>query len=175
MEEIRKWPEAFEAGAEEAQPVEAAEDALDAPEARMADMLDELKADMEAKLKAALDEAVRVSAMSPEEKAAHNVEGRLKGLEEREKALERREMRAEALEKLAAIGLPAGLADAVNCEDRGSMERSIQALDGAFREAVRLAVEERLRGAAPAAGASAQDAGDDLDDADYYRLREGLR
>lgn len=172
MEDYRKWQEAEAAYAVPEAPEDVTEPQGDVvAEARVADMLDALKAEMESRLREALDEAVRLNGMSAEERAAYDTQARLKALEDREKALERRELKADAQEALAAKGLPVALAEALNCEDRMAMEKSVTALDGAFRQAVQEAVEERLKGTSPAAGASAQDTGDELDDEAYYRMQ----
>ena len=172
MEEYRKWLETSGEDAEEQQAVAATEPAGDeAAEADMADMLAALKDDLEAKLRETLEEAVRLNGMSPEERTAYDAQTRLKALEEREKALERRELKADAQEKLAELGLPAGLAEALNCEDRAAMEKSVRALGEAFHQAVQAAVEARLKGVSPAAGASAQETGDELDDEAYYSMQ----
>lgn len=170
MEEYLKWQEASGEDAEERRETGTVE-----PEASgepgVADMLAALKDELEAKLREHLEEAVRLNGMSPEERTAYDAQNRLKALEEREKALERRELKADAQEKLAAAGLPATLAEALNCEDRAAMERSVKALGDAFHQAVQAAVEARLKGVSPAAGASAQETGDELDDAAYYSLQ----
>ena len=174
MEDYRNWQEPEAAETEQtAHGEEPLNDGV--AEARVADMLEQLKAEMEERLRAALDEAVRLNGMSPEERAAYDTQNRLKALEDREKALERRELKADAQDALAAKGLPAALAEALNCEDRAAMERSVAALDGAFRQAVQSAVEDRLKGTSPAAGASAQDTGDELDDDAYYRMQADMR
>ena len=50
----------------------------------------------------------------------------------REQELNRREMQIEAREKLAEAGLPKDLLDAVNCNSKEEMEKSIKALTGFF-------------------------------------------
>ena len=168
MEENRKWNEEAlpeesvpaEAGAEQGREAEHVWDAL----AQLTDKVEKLCRDQE--------EARKVSAMEPEQRAAYEAQSRERALEEREKAILRREARADVLEQLAAKGLPAALADAVRCDSPEEAKRSVAALETAFREAVQTAVEARLKGVSPIAGASAQDEGE-LDDESYYRLRMG--
>ena len=159
MEENKLWNDGEEPVVDEA-----GEGALDALRA-------ELEAALEEKLNRLLDDAMRVSRMSEEERAAYEASRRESALDAREKELAVRELRAEALELLAARGLPKALADAIGYESRGAMLSAVDAIERAFRQAVQEAVEERLRGASPAAGASAQGLDEALlDDASYYRL-----
>ena len=168
MEENRNWNEEAlpeenvqaEAGTEQGEAFGRMLDAL----AQLADKLDRLCRGQE--------EARKVSAMEPEQRAAYEAQSREQALEEREKAILRREARADVLEQLAAKGLPAALADAVRCDSPQDAQRSVAALEAGFREAVQAAVEARLKGVSPIAGASAQDEGE-LDDESYYRLRMG--
>lgn len=54
------------------------------------------------------------------------------GVSERERALEKRERTLEAREKLAEKGLPKELLDAVNCNSKEEMEKSIEVLTAFF-------------------------------------------
>ena len=163
MEENKLWTDEDEQNPGEG---EGAMDALRA----------ELEAALEAKLNKLMDDAMRVSRMTEEERAAYEASRRESALDAREKELAVRELRAEALELLAARGLPKALADAVGYDSREGMLASVDAVERAFRQAVQEAVEERLRGASPAAGASAQSLDDALlDDASYYRLNYANR
>ena len=174
MDENRKWLDAEEPAEEETGAERAGERPADGgsgDEARLMAMLEAFRADVAEETRRAVDEALRRSAMSPEERAAWEAQDREQSLAQREQALTRREARADALELLAQKGLPAALADAVRCDSPADARQSVEALEAAFREAVQAAVEERLKGKSPAAGASAQDAGDELDDESYYRLQ----
>lgn len=177
MEENRKWnedalPETAAREPEEALQDEAGEAMTEAQlEARLRD----LRAELEGSVRQALNEALRVSGMSPEERASYEAQGREQALAAREQALLRREARADVLEQLAAKGLPAALADAVRCDAPEEAKASVEALETAFRQAVQEAVEARLKGASPIAGASAQDGGDELDDESYYRMLSARR
>lgn len=131
----------------------------------------ELEAALEEKLRRMLEEADRLSRMTDAERAAYAASQREGELAERERRIAQRELRAEALEELARRGLPKALADAVANETPEGMRASLDAVERAFRQAVQAAVEARLRGETPAAGASAQGGDADLmDDETYYRM-----
>ena len=174
MEENRDWlEETAEGTAEPAAP--AADEAARAEAPEMTGLLEALKGEMERQVRGALDEALRLNGMSPEARAEYEARAREDDLTAREQALLRRELRSDARELLAEKGLPASLAEAVACENRPGMESAVRALEGAFRQAVQAEVEARLRGVAPAAGAAAMEAGDDMDDETYYAMQRMLR
>ena len=112
----------------------------------------------------------RMAAMSMEERAGYEMSRREEELAQREKQLIRREVKAMALEKLTERGLPRELADALNCESENECIRSIDRIERAFRQAVQQAVDERLRGEAPAAGVNRRMDVDGMSDAEYYRM-----
>ncbi len=165
MEENRKMI-GEQPGAEEI----AAEAAQEGAGRAMDELRAELETALEARFQQMLDEAARVSRMSEGERAEYDAARRESDLTEREKNLARRELRADALEELEKRGLPKALADAVGYDSREGMLASVDAVERAFRQAVQAAVEERLRGVSPAAGASAQGDGSELDDESYYRM-----
>ncbi len=165
MEENRKMIEE-QPGAEET----AAEETREGAGQTMDELRAELEAALEARFQQMLDEAARVSRMSDGERAEYDAARRESDLAEREKNLARRELRADALEEPEKRGLPKALADAVGYDSRAGMLASVDAVEKAFRQAVQTAVEERLRGVSPAAGASAQGDGSELDDESYYRM-----
>lgn len=116
-------------------------------------------------------ETQRVAAMTAEERTGYELSRREAQLAEREKLLLRRELKAMALEKLAQRGLPADLAEALNYESEQACLNGLDKLESAFRAAVQQAVDERLRGEAPAAaGANHRMDTENMSDADYYRL-----
>ena len=86
----------------------------------------------------------------------------------REKEIARRELRGSAIEQLAFRGLPAGLADALNYENAESLDKSLNAAEHAFRDAVRQGMEARMVGMQPEAGVQPI-RNEDLDDDSYYR------
>ena len=118
-------------------------------------------------VEAARAEAEKLAGMNAEERARHESAQREQALAAREEALVRRELRAEALEALGQRGLPGALAEALDYRDAERVQASLDGVEAAFRKAVQLGVEERLRGVQPPAGKSAPDA-EDLTDAQYY-------
>ena len=177
MEENRKWSEEALPETQAQEPEETLQDGAGEAmsEAALEARLSALRAELEGSVREALNEALRVAGMAPEERASYEAQSREQALMAREQALLRREARADVLEQLAAKGLPATLADAVRCDAPEEARASVEALDSAFRQAVQEAVEARLKGGAPVAGASAQDGGDELDDESYYRMLSAKR
>lgn len=115
-------------------------------------------------------ESERMSAMTQEERTGYALSRREAELAEREKSVTRREVKAMALEKLAERGLPRELADALVCDSESECMKSIDRIEKAFRQAVQTAVDERLRGEIPAAGAGRAMDAESLSDAEYYRM-----
>ena len=88
----------------------------------------EIKAAFDAKVQEALEAVMQppggtedpetepAEELSPEERSAHEMEEKEKGLADREKALAIREMKAAAVEELAKEQLPAALAECFNYE-----------------------------------------------------------
>ena len=134
--------------------------------ARIQEALEQARSDWER----AQAENQRMEAMSIEERAGYEMSRREAELNEREKQLIRREVKAMALEKLTERGLPRELADALNCESENECIRSIDRIERAFRQAVQMAVDERLRGEAPAAGMNRRMDTEGMSDAEYYRM-----
>lgn len=157
---------------DDARASEPEEEALEAREEQsLGEVREELERALEEKLRQLMDEAARVAGMSGDERAAYETARRESDLDAREKQVTRRELRADAVEALEARGLPKALADAVSYDSREAMTQSVDAVERCFREAVQAAVEERLRGTSPAAGASAQGTDpDQMDDETYYRM-----
>ncbi len=89
----------------------------------------------------------------------------------REKDLTAREVRAKALEELAARGLPAALAEALPTDDEAHCMDALDRIESAFREAVSIAVDERLKGRIPEGGGSANVDADSLTDEEYYHMK----
>lgn len=93
---------------------------------------------------------------------------REQALQERERAVQLREMRLRARSQLRERGLPETLAEALNYQDDGTLERSMQATEQAFRLAVERSVLEKMRGSAPQRAAPRKDP-EELSDDEYYR------
>lgn len=119
-------------------------------------------------------ERQRMAAMSTEERAGYEMSRREAELNEREKQLIRREVKTMALEKLAERGLPRELADALNCDSEAECLKGIDRIERAFRQAVQSAVDERLRGEAPAVGSGRRVDADSMSDAEYYQTHQKM-
>lgn len=107
-----------------------------------------------------LSEAEKLAKMTKEEKNNYMQQKREKELTEREAAITRKELMAEAKNTLAGKSLPTVLAEVLNYADAEACNKSIDAVEKAFRAAVQAGVEERLKGSdtmkkAPEGGASA--------------------
>lgn len=117
----------------------------------------EIKAAFDAKVQEAVEAAMQqpegegepgtepAEELSPEERAAREMETKEKGLADREKALAVREMKAAAIEELAKEQLPAALADCFNYESEEAFKQSKDSVVKAFQEALKDAVNARLR------------------------------
>lgn len=115
----------------------------------------------------------RASAMTGEERAAYELSQRENELAERERRLRERELRTVALEKLAQRGLPGELADALPYDSEDACMAGLDAVEDAFRRAVQTAVDERLRGRAPAGDVRRAMSAEALTDSEYYSLGAG--
>lgn len=96
-----------------------------------------------------VSEAEKLAKMTDGEKAQYLQQKREKELTDREAAVTRKELMAEAKNKLAEKKLPPGLAETLNYTDAESCDKSMEAVEKAFREAVEAAVNERLKGDRP--------------------------
>lgn len=96
-----------------------------------------------------LSEAEKLAKMTKEEKAQYLQQKHEKELADREAGITRRELMAEAKVTLAGKNLPIGLAEVLNYTDADSCNKSIAAVEKAFKEAVQAAVEEKLKGGKP--------------------------
>lgn len=105
--------------------------------------------EFQTKLDEAKTEAEKLAKMNAEQKAEYERQKREQELAKREAEITRRELRATALETLAEKGLPKQLADILDYTDAESTNKSIESVEKVFREAVEVAVNERLKGGAP--------------------------
>lgn len=96
-----------------------------------------------------LSEADKLAKMNKEEKAEYLRQKQEKELKDREAAITRRELMAEAKNTLAEKKLPVGLAEVLNYADADSCNKSIEAVEKAFQEAVEMRVQEQLKGGVP--------------------------
>lgn len=96
-----------------------------------------------------LSEAEKLTKMTKEEKARYLAQKHEKELAEREAGITRRELMAEAKNTLTEKKLPMELAEVLNYTDADSCSKSIVAVEKAFQETVKAAVEEKLKGGKP--------------------------
>ena len=87
--------------------------------------------------------------MNADQKAQYEREKKEKELSAREAEITKRELSAQAKETLAEKGLPIQLADILNYTDADSCQKSMDAVEKAFKEAVDKAVKDKLAGGAP--------------------------
>lgn len=118
----------------------------------IAQALETAKAKWDADAKAQADEAAKLAKMKAEEKAEYERQKREKELSEREAAITKRELHAEAVTQLTEKGLPAGLADILDCTSADACKASMEAVEKAFNEAVEKSVNDKLKGKPPKAG-----------------------
>ncbi len=109
-----------------------------------------MQADIEAKIAEAKTEAEKLAKMNAEQKAKYEQELKEKELANREAEITKRELSAEAKETLISKGLPIQLAEILNYNDAKTCQASIEAVEKSFTEAVQKAVDEKLKGGAPA-------------------------
>ena len=109
----------------------------------------------DARLAAAIKEAETRAQMTAEERAKADAERAAHELAQREAAITRRELRAQALETLAAGGLPKEPADTLNYTDADACAASLEAVKKAFTAAVAAGINDKLRQPPPKAGAAA--------------------
>lgn len=127
-------------------------------------------ADHAAEVQRAAQEAEARARMTAEERAKADAEKAAHELAQREAAITRRELRAQALETLAAKGMPRELADSIPYTDTASCEAALEALEGAWKGAVEQGVNSRLRQSPPKAGGPVRSY-DEMGDAEYYAMR----
>ncbi len=92
-------------------------------------------------------------------------------LRETENEMRRRECELECIRELEARGLPASLAPAVMCEDRGEMKRRLFVITGVIRAACEKEVHERLSGRTPTSGRKSSKKSGSIADMSVNRLQ----
>ncbi len=78
-------------------------------------------------------------------------EEREQALTAREREITRRELRAGAAEQLQKRGLPGELIDAMSYTDEETLTRALDAMESAFRKALREDIASRMRASPPRA------------------------
>lgn len=96
-----------------------------------------------------ITEAEKLKKMNANEKAKYEQDKRSKELDKREKDITTRELKAQAYETLAEKNLPKELIDTLNFSDAEACNASIEAVEKAFQNAVKKAVDDRLKGSKP--------------------------
>lgn len=96
-----------------------------------------------------LSEAEKLVKMTKDEKAEYLRQKEEKVLTAREANVTKRELMAEAKNTLAERKLPVGLAEVLNYTDAETCSKSMDAVEKAFQEAVKAAVEDKLKGGEP--------------------------
>lgn len=113
--------------------------------------LETSRAKWEAEAKAQADEAAKLAKMKADEKAEYERKKREEELTKREAEITAREVHAEAVTQLTEKGLPAILADILDCSSAEKCAASMDKVEKAFNEAVQKTVNGKLSQAAPKA------------------------
>ena len=108
-----------------------------------------MSADIETQIANAKTEAEKLAKMNADQKAQYEKEKKEKELADREAKLTERELKATAKETLTSKGLPSSLADVLNYSNAEACNKSIEAVETAFKEAVAAAVDDKLKGSKP--------------------------
>ena len=110
--------------------------------------------DYQKKAAAAQKEKERLSKLSEDERKAAELENSRKELESKEAELKKKELKLEMVKVLADRKIPVQFMDYLIAEDNESTLSRITAFEKEFKKAVEAGVNEKLKGKAPAAGAS---------------------
>lgn len=105
-----------------------------------------MQTEIQTQIENARTEAEKLAKMNAEQKAQYEREKKDQELAKREAELTERELKATARETLVSKNLPPSLADVLNYENAEACNKSIEAVEKAFREAVAAGVDEKLRG-----------------------------
>lgn len=105
--------------------------------------------ELSSKVEEAKTEAQKLAKMNAEQKAEYERKQLEEQLSKREAEITRRELRATALETLAEKGLPKQLAEVLVYTDAEATNKSIDAVEKSFRDAVEQAVNDRLKNSTP--------------------------
>lgn len=116
---------------------------------RLKEAIQTAQTEWETKQQEKITEAEKLKKMNADEKAKYEQDKRTKELDKREKDITTRELKAQAYETLAEKNLPKELIDALNFSDAETCNASIEAVEKAFQNAVKKAVDDRLRSKPP--------------------------
>ena len=116
---------------------------------RVKEALQTAQTEWETQQQEKITEAEKLKKMNADEKAKYEQDKRTKELDKREKDITTRELKAQAYETLAEKNLPKELIDTLNFSDAEACNASIEAVEKAFQNAVKKAVDDRLKGSKP--------------------------
>ena len=116
---------------------------------RLKQALQTAQTECESQKQEKITEAEKLKKINADEKAKYEQDKRSKELDKREKDITTRELKAQAYETLAEKNLPKELIDALNFSDAETCNASIEAVEKAFQNAVKKAVDDRLRSKPP--------------------------
>ena len=112
------------------------------------------KEELEERLKTERKEVERLAQLSEKEKEQEMSEKARKELEEREKALQKKELLSDTKDILSEEQLPTKFAEILIAEDAESTNERIKSFRTEWQKAIDAAVDERMRGKTPKAGAT---------------------
>lgn len=130
------------------------------------------KAKWEKELEDKQSEAEKLKDMTKAQKEQYEAEKRIKELEKRELEITTRELKAQAYETLAEKGLPKELIDTLSFKDAESCNNSINAVEKAFKKAVEVQVNEKLKGGKLPKGKGGADRSLTMDDVNNMSVAE---
>lgn len=116
---------------------------------RLKEAIQTAQTEWETKQQEKITEADKLKKMNADEKAKYELDKRAKELDKKEKDITTRELKAQAYETLAEKNLPKELIDTLNFSDAEACNASIEAVEKAFQNAVKKAVDDRLKGSKP--------------------------
>lgn len=108
------------------------------------------------KIEEAKTEAEKMARMSADEKAKAEAEKQANELAKREADITRRELKAQSLEQLAEKGLPKELIEAISFNDAETCNKSIEAIENAFNQALEIKMKQALVDSAIVPGSGPQ-------------------
>lgn len=108
------------------------------------------KKNLAEKIEAERQEAEKLAKMSERERQQALLDKREKALAEREKALERANLLNETTKQLSSKNLPIEFADYLMADDAENTFNRISEFESKWNSALEIAVNERLKGSAPA-------------------------
>ena len=118
----------------------------------------ELESERKAREAAAKKEAERLSKLSDDERQKAELENTRAELERERANFEREKIKYEAAKVLGQRGLPVEFTDYLIAEDNNKTLERITTFEKQYKKAIEAAVNERLKGKAPASGGNTVDA-----------------